>query len=628
MMNVNSQSSKVISIKLISLFVFYFLLVTPRLVFAQEFTASVDETTVSENDRFQVSFTFSGSTINNLSNFSPPSFENFLILSGPNQSTSIQIINGAQSASLTYSFVIQAKSIGTFTIGLASIEQNGTTYKSDPLKISVVKGNPKPQQKNNDKQVSDEEIAKNLFIKTTVDKSRVYKGEQVTVTYKLYTRLSIAAQMSVNKLPQYQGFWAEELETPNNISFRTEVVNGKQFRVGVLKKAALFPTQTGTLEVTPFELTVPVQVQKQKSRNIWDDFFGDPFGRSEVIEFNAKSNVVKIKVDPLPPGQPDSFNGAVGDYSFDAKLNTTQTKSNEPLTLNVSISGTGNIKLLDMPEINFPNGFEKYEPKVSEDINRKSRISGTKKGEYLFVPRIVGIREIPPIEFSYFNPEKKKYVTLKSQPFTIDIKPGDKLASSEVVGKEDIKQLGEDIRFIKTNYDDIEKKENYVFNSTGFLIASILPLLMSVGFIGWKRRYDKLHGNVVLLRYQKAQKVAKNRLKLAKKLMDTQNYKEYYTELSSALFGYLEDKLHIPKSEFTIERASDELRSKNISEDLITELKTSAEKCEFVRFAPGAEKSGAKKDMYDEIAEVIINLEKNISVGTKFQKTAAQTNYA
>ena len=628
MMNVNSQSSKVISIKLISLFAFYFLLFASRSVFAQEFTASVDETTVSENDRFQVSFTFSGSTINNLSNFSPPSFENFMILSGPNQSTSIQIINGAQSASLTYSFVIQAKSIGTFTIGSASIEQNGTTYKSDHLKISVVKGNPKLQQKNNDKQVSDEEIAKNLFIKTTVDKSRVYKGEQVTVTYKLYTRLSIAAQMSVNKLPQYQGFWAEELETPNNISFRTEVVNGKQFRVGVLKKAALFPTQTGTLEVTPFELTVPVQVQKQKSRNIWDDFFGDPFGRSEVIEFNAKSNVVKIKVDPLPPGQPDSFNGAVGDYSFDAKLNTTQTKSNEPLTLNVSISGTGNIKLLDMPEINFPNGFEKYEPKVSEDINRKSRISGTKKGEYLFVPRIVGIREIPPIEFSYFNPEKKKYVTLKSQPFTIDIKPGDKLASSEVVGKEDIKQLGEDIRFIKTNYDDIEKKENYVFNSTGFLIASILPLLMSVGFIGWKRRYDKLHGNVVLLRYQKAQKVAKNRLKLAKKLMDTQNYKEYYTELSSALFGYLEDKLHIPKSEFTIERASDELRSKNISEDLITELKTSAEKCEFVRFAPGAEKSGAKKDMYDEITEVIINLEKNISVGTKFQKTAAQTNYA
>jgi hypothetical protein len=281
-----------------------------------------------------------------------------------------------------------------------------------------------------------------------------------------------------------------------------------------------------------------------------------------------------------------------------------------------------------MPEINFPNGFEKYEPKVSDQINRKSIISGTKKGEYLFVPRVVGKREIPPIEFSYFNPDKRKYITLKSQAFNIDIKPGDKLTSTEVAGKEDIKQLGQDIRFIKTSYGDIEKEENYFINSNGFLIVSILPLLMSVGLIGWKRRYDKLHGNVVLLRYQKAQKVAKNRLKLAKKLMDTQNYKGFYTELSSALFGYLEDKLHIPKSEFTIERASDELRNKNISEDLISELKKSTEKCEFVRFAPGAEKSAAKKEMYDEIAEVIINLEKNISVGTKFQKIAAQTKYA
>jgi hypothetical protein len=594
------------------IFAFCLAILTQQNSFAQEFTASVDETTVSDNERFQVSFTFSGSSINDLSKFSPPSFENFTVLSGPNQSTSIQIINGAQSASLTYSFVIQAKSVGTFSIGSASIEQNGTTYKSDPLKITVIKGTAKPQRKNDNSQISNEEIAKNLFIKTTVDKTRVYKGEQVTVTYKLYTRLSIAAQMSVNKLPQYQGFWAEELETPNNISFRTEVVGGKQFRMGVLKKAALFPTQTGTLEVTPFELNVPVQIKKQKSRSIWDDFFNDPFGRSEVIEFNAKSNVVKIEVEPLPPGQPGSFNGAVGDYSFDAKLNNTTTKSNEPLTLNVNISGTGNIKLLDMPEINFPNGFEKYEPKVSEDINRKSTISGTKKGEYLFVPRVVGIRDIPPIEFSYFNPKKKKYVTLKSQKFTIDIKPGDKLASTGGVGKEDIKQLGEDIRFIKTSYNDIEKQESYIFNSTGFLIAGALPFLLSIGLIGWKRRYDKLHGNVVLLRYQKAQKVAKNRLKLAKKLMDTQNYKEFYTELSSALFGYLEDKLHIPKSEFTVERASDDLRNKNVSDHLLSELKASAEKCEFVRFAPGAEKSTAMKEMYDEIADVIINLEKNI----------------
>ncbi len=582
------------------------------LTFAQEFTASVNETTVSDNERFQVSFTFSGSSINNLSKFSPPGFENFMILSGPSQSTSIQIINGAQSASLTYSFIVQAKSVGSFTIGSASIVQGEATYETKPIKITVVKGKDKPQQQKNDSQVSYDEIAKNLFIRASVDKTKAYKGEQITVVYKLYTRLSIAAQMSISKLPQYQGFWAEELETPGNITFKTEVINGKQYRVGELKKVALFPTQTGKLEVTPFELTVPIQIQKQRSKSIWDDFFGDPFGRSETIEFDAKSNIVKIDVQPLPEGSPDSFNGAVGDFSFKAELSNTTTKSNEPLTLNVNISGSGNIKLLDMPEIIFPNGFEKYEPKINEQINRKGRINGSKTGEYLFVPRVVGLREIPPIKFSYFNPAKKEYITVSSQKFKIDIKPGDKVATTEIVGKEDIRELGTDIRFIKTSFDDIEKKESYLINSTGFIVASIVPFIMALGLIGWKRRYDKLHGNVVLLRYQKAQKVARNRLKIAKKLMDSQKHKEFYTELSSALFGYLEDKLHIPKSEFTLERATDELKLKNVNDELIENLKSGAEKCEFVRFAPGAEKSAAMREMYNEIADVIINLEKNI----------------
>lgn len=581
---------------------------------AQELSASVNETTVADNERFQVTFTFSGKSINNLSKFSPPSFENFLILSGPNQSTSIQIINGAQSAQLSYTFVVQPKSLGNFTIGSASIMQDGNTYKSEPIKISVVKGQNKPkQQQNNDSQISDSEISKNLYIRANVDKTRVFKGEQITIVYKLYTRLSIASQMGVNKLPQYQNFWAEELETSNNINFSTEVINGKQFRVGVLKRVALFPTQTGTLEVTPLELTVPIQIQKQRNgKSIWDDFFGDPFGRSEIYEYDAKSNVVKIQVDPLPTGQPDSFKGAVGDFDFDAKLNTTTVKSNEPITLKIDISGTGNIKLLELPEVKLPNGFEKYEPKVNEQINRSGTISGSKSAEYLLVPRVVGVREIPPVEFSYFNPDTKKYVTLKSESFSIDIKPGDKQAPIEIAGKEDIKELGTDIRFIKTSFDDIEKREDYFFNSTGFVIASILPFIFAVGIIGWKRKHDKLHGNVVLLRYQKAQKIAKNRLKSAMKLMENKNHTAFYTELSTALFGYLEDKLHIPKSEFTIERASADLRKLKVSDELISNLKTGAEKCEFVRFAPGAENSAAMQDMYDEIAEVIINIEKNI----------------
>jgi len=596
-----------------SLVYFFIFIALCGTTIAQEFTASVNETTVADNERFQVSFVFSGKNINNLKNFKPPSFSNFLVLSGPNQSTSIQIINGVKTASLTYSYILQPATVGTYTIGFARIEQNGQTFKTNPLKMQIVKGSTKPKKKNTEQTISNEEIAKNLYIRANIDKRKVYKGEQVTVVYKLYTRLTIASQMSINKLPQYQGFWAEELETTSNITFNTEVVKGKQFRVGVLKRVALFPSQTGKLEVTPFELTVPVQIQRRRSRNIFDDFFGDPFGRGETIEYNATSNIVKVDVLPLPTeGKPENFHGAVGDFKMDATMNKTSTKTNEPLTLNVFISGTGNFELLEMPEIKLPNGFEKYEPKITENVKNKGKLRGTKTGEYLFVPRVVGIREIPPIEFSYFDPAKKKYVTLKSEPFTLNIEQGDRIVNTEVVGKEDVQQLGNDIRFIKTSFSGIEKKNEYMINTVGFWIAGAVPFLLLAVLLGWKRRSDKLAGNVALLRYRKAQKVAKNRLKKAGKLLKEKNHKEFYTELSLALFGYLEDKLHIPKAEFTVERAADELKMKGVNEGLITDLKNSAEKCEYVRFAPGAEESAAMKEMYDELAEVIISLEKSI----------------
>lgn len=239
---------------------------------AQNFTASVNRNPVGENERFQLSFTFSGEDINSLANFIPPAFNDFHVLSGPNQSTSMQIINGAVSASKTLSYYLQPSKTGTFTIGSASIEYKGTKYKSEPIKIEVVKGNSTAKSNIDDNSVSDKDIAENLFIKATVDKRKVYQGEQVTVTYKLYTRLNIAAQMSVSKLPSYQGFWAEELETSNTIMFSTENIKGKRFRVGILKKVALFPSQSGELSITPLELKVPVQIEKRRTGNIFDDF--------------------------------------------------------------------------------------------------------------------------------------------------------------------------------------------------------------------------------------------------------------------------------------------------------------------------------------------------------------------
>lgn len=583
-------------------------------IFSQKFFATVNENKITDTDRLQVTITFEGKDVNKLKNFKPPAFRDFRIFSGPNQSTSMKIINGVVSASLSYSYILLPNATGNYTIGSATIEYDGESFNTEPITVTVVKGTAKPKEESK-QSVPDAEIAQNLFIRTIVDKNKVYLGEQVTVTYKLYTRLNIAAQMSVSKLPQYQGFWAEEIQTSQNISFSTEVIDGKQFSVGVLKRAALFPTQIGSLEVTPFELNVPVRIQRKRNpNNIWDDFFGDPFGRGETIEYLAKSNTAKIEVMPLPENsKPESFKGAVGNFDFNVFLDKSETVTNEPISIKMKINGRGNIKLLELPSFDLPTGFERYDPKINEQIIRTGTISGFKEAEFLFVPRIAGVREIKPIEFSFFDPSKKSYVTLKSQPLTINIKQGTETQPLDYAGKENIRQLGDDIRFIKTTYNDIGKNKKLMIYHPAFWASVALPFFALVGLIGWKRRNDKLSGNVQLLKYQKAQKIAKSRFKLAKKLMEERKTEEFYSELSLALFGYLEDKLNIPKADFTIEHAQELLRSKGIDNDLITKVKTSAEKSEFVRFAPGSKEKESMQQMYDEFSSIIIEIEKRIS---------------
>ena len=594
-------------------FLFWILFLFVSLVKAQSFVATVDNNKVAENERFELRFTFEGKNLNALKNFNPPTLKEFRVLSGPNQSTSMQIINGVSSSSLTLSYILMPNTTGVFTIGSASIQYEGKTYTTDQIKVTIVKGSQKPKD-DSGKQISNEEIAKNLFIRATIDKNKVYLGEQVTVTYKLYTRLNIASQMSVDKLPQYQGFWAEELETARNISFSREVIDGQQYNVGLLKRAALFPNQAGKLEVTPFELTIPIQVQKKKNpNNVWDDFFGDPFGRAEIVEYQAKSNTLKVEVMPLPENnKPESFKGAVGKFDFSATLDKQKTKTNEPINLKFDISGTGNIKLLELPPFELPNGFEKYDPKVDEQINRAGKISGTKKAEYLLIPRVAGSREIPPIEFSYFDPEKRSYQTISSKSFSVSIEQGQGSAN-DLANQQSIEQLDSDIRFIKTKFDDVDKRSEILLFKPAFWIASLVPFLASLVLIGWKRKQDKLSGNQQLLRYSKAEKVARKRFKAAKKLLDQNNIELFYSEISQALFGYLEDKFHIPKSEFTLDRAGDELLKRNIKPELVEKMKTNAQKCEFIRFAPGTNPSQAMNQMYQSFSDVVISIERSIT---------------
>ena len=394
----------------------------------------------------------------------------------------MQIINGAVSASGTYSYYLQARSTGKFTIGPGTISYDGKTFTTQPMEINVVRGQSN-QSSTSQGNGATKDIGDNLFILASADKQRVYMGEQVTVTYKLYTRLSIASQLQVSKLPSYEGFWVEEINVPNTISFSTETYDGKQYKVGLLKKVALFPSQLGELSVTPMALEIPVQVQAKRrgAGDIFDQFFNDPFFNNvQTVNYTAKSNTVKLHVIPLPSQNvPKSFDGAVGDYSLSSQTNTTTVKTNEPLTLKINLSGKGNIQLLNMPEIELPTGFDKYEPKTSEQIDRTGVISGTKNFEYLIIPRVAGTKKISPIQFSYFNPQTRSYATLSTPPYSIDVEQGSSTGNTEVAGysKEEIKLLGQDIRYIKTSTGDLRKDSGLSLFGFGFWTARFFPFL-------------------------------------------------------------------------------------------------------------------------------------------------------
>jgi len=508
--------------------------VSAAYVNAQQFNATVDRTTVGQFDRFQVYFTFEGGDVNGLSNFRAPSFNGFRILSGPNQSSSMQIINGKVSGSITFSYIVQPSAIGDFTIAEASVNHSGNTYHTQPVKITVVKGTPQ-QQKENDGGYSREELGKNVFIVAEANKYRALLGEQITVTYKLYTKLNISSPQ-ISKLPSYEGFWAEEVGPLQNINFEIGMYKGERFRIAKIKQVALFPSKTGTLSVTPFELNVPVIVKKKRTGNdVFDEFFNDSFfGKTETVDFQARSNIIKVEVDPLPSNAPASFNGAVGDFNFKAEIDRKDVVTNESITLRLSISGSGNLKLLKVPEPQLPTGFEKYEPKTVENINRGAVISGQKIIDYLIVPRTAGQKEIPPVEFTYFNPSSRRYITLKSPAFNINVRQG--IAGNESASpgfaREDIKLLSEDIRFIKTSNFDLERKQELTLIKPWFWISVIAPFFGLIGIVVFKRRHDRLSGNIQLMRYQKAEKAARKRLVIAKRALDKNDTVNFYSELS------------------------------------------------------------------------------------------------
>ncbi|MBI4428119.1 MAG: protein BatD [Ignavibacteriales bacterium] len=584
---------------------------------AQEatFTASASQTKVGISEQFEVMFTVSAQDANGIANFRQPDFGQFVVLTGPNQSTSIQFINGRSSASVTYSFTLYARQTGKYTIPSASVDYKRKTLKSNSLSFEVVQGKPQPPQAKNGHQ-QQLSLEDKLFVRAVADKHRARQGEQVTILYKLYWNVAITSY-DVVKAPTYEGFWSEDFELPKQPPVSAEDFEGKRYQVAIIKKTALFATQSGKLKVEPIQLRCPVQVPaRRRSNDPFDMFFNDPFfNRMQTVDYEFKSNPLTLTVDPLP-SPPPGFTGAVGSFSFSCLVDKKNGKSGDAITLKLAVSGKGNLRLLSLPRPSLPADLEAYEPKISEEISRDgAEIRGRKIAEYVMIPRNPGQRTIEPMSFVYFDIAKNDYATQRSPKFDLTITPGKEFLAGggSMASKEDIRLLGEDIRFVKLSPGEFRWFGESTTNSSWFYASMILPPLMFVGALVYRKRMEKVYGNMPRLLFRKAGREATKRLKQASRLLAQGNPASYHSEISRALLEYLQHKLQIPKASLTVDEAIAKLLNKGVPSETVQQLRHCMERAEFARFAPGSDSRTARRDLLEAAKKSINAVEESLN---------------
>lgn len=583
--------------------------------YAQEFTATISSPAVSVGDQLQI--TYSLNTTGR--NFRPPTFIDFNVLMGPNQSTQMQIINGSVSQITSFTYVLQAVKEGTFKIGPAEIIAGNSKVQSNPVTVIVSKSQNKQQQAGSQKQGGDNSSSlaggKNVYIRASIDKNNVYQGEGIAVTYKLYTKVTLL-NYSVNKLPAFNGFWSQEINMPQQLEFQVQNIDGVQFKVADIKKVILFPQRSGTLNIDPMEGEVVARVQikrqQQQSNDPFSQFFNDPFFNNNLqdIKVPLKSEQLKVTVRDLPAGAPQSFTGAVGRYAYEVSLDKKETKAHDAVNLKIKISGKGNIKLIEAPKIEFPPDFETYDPKENVSVNATSNgVTGTKTFEYLIIPRNPGNFKIDVAPFTFFDLEKKQYVQHKSSILTLSVGRGSESATTVISGvnKSDVQILGKDIRFIKTQDPEFTDGGGTLFNSPVFYSLVITPALLFTGLLLVRRRRESMAGNVKLIRSQRANKVAMKRLSAAKKYLNANDREKFLDEMFRALWGFISDKLQIPVADLSKDSASAELLKRQVPDGLVIQFTDTVDICEFARFAGGM--ADNNESIYKKGIEVITQLE-------------------
>lgn len=594
--------------------------------FAQKFTAQTSKNRVSVGEVFQIAFTINTSA----SNFKAPSLSDFDVYSGPNQSTSMQIVNGSMSQSISLSYMLSAKKEGKFTIGAASIVVNGNKLESNVIPIEV-KGaaqqqnntqnssnayNPYANQQNTTTttpQYSSDKSNDDVFIRTFVTKKSCYIDEQIVVTQKVYSRLNLRGFQNY-KMPGYNGFWSQNENQKNKqIELGQENIDGVMYYVAEFTKSYLFPQRPGQLTIEPMEIDCIVRKRSNKQpQNIFEQFFGG--GGYEDVVVKAKSKAINIDVKALPEkDKPANFSGAVGNFSLKAEISKEKVKANESINLKLSVAGKGNIKITDAPKITFPEGFETYDPKITENYNEGGSFSGTKTYDYLLIPRKPGEFVIKDLDFSYFDPEKKTYVHVPAPEFNISVSPDPNGSNTTVavdpsVSKSIVEAKENDIRYLKTKNISLEKADTFFFSSWKHYSLLALPILLFAGFLVMHNKMQKMNSDVAAVKERKAAKLARKQLVKAE-VFKTQNNKDgFYQEVSIALNSYISNKLNIPVAELSKENIELQLSKRSVPIETIGKLLATLGDCDVARYAPSAVSNDINV-VYNNTVELITKIE-------------------
>ena len=558
-----------------------------------------------------------------------PEFTDFDVLSGPYTSTSssTSFVNGRRTSSFeqTYTYMLMAQRAGTFTIGPATVKVDGDPVQSNGVRIEVlpedqVATSPQPShqgrgqgQQPSQSTTSTQTSSENLFVRTIASKTRVHEQEALMITYKLYFANVDVAQLTNNtKLPEFTGFLKQDLEQ-GEIQTELEHYNGRNYQTAVLYRTILYPQHSGDIQIDParFEAVLRVQTQ-QRPRSIFDDFFGTYTNVTKMLTAPG----VTIHAAALPSGKPAGFSGGVGKFSMTPSISQTELQANDAVTIKIDITGAGNMKLLKTPAIDWPEGFEPYDPKVTNNFHTTTAgVSGTKSIEYLAIPRNPGEYTIPSVKFSYFDIEDKAYKTLSTPEYMIHVKRGTGSVTSgnasegaviSYAHKEDIKQLGTDIRYIDTKPLKITARKSQINNRQAWLFY-IIPLIIAIILLIVLRKQIQEAADLTRMKYKRANKVAQKRLKAAAAALKANDKDRFYEEIERAAWTYLSDRLSIPTADLNKENIASLLHQKGVSDSLIAEVKNVLSTAEFARYAPSTDHT--MDNLYTATTNLINNLE-------------------